>query len=165
MATRIFANRPNPDSGQQFNLFQDSSGGMSQGVVITGNDGEHLGLTANPLITQLKNETIIRYTTGAVAEASAVIASGATRLAHIRIILNPAVTTDYYAMMFDLPSVPGNTAVPMWRAFIPRGGQIDETYDPGKELVFSNGCVVCISETVNQLTLASPVAFIQTRRI
>ena len=165
MAIKEQVKRPEPGSGFGFNTFRDPSGGRSQGVAITDEDGSHQGIEANPLVIKPWPAPVIRYNTGALPEASAILSAVPTRLLHLRVVMDLASVAPAYMLLFDAVSVPANNAVPIWRTYVHRDGQADETFEEGKELVFTYGLVVALSSTPGTLTLADPLGYFHARRI
>jgi len=164
MAIKELAKRPEPSEGLGFNTFRDAGGGRSQGVALTDGDGEHLGIPGNPMVIEPGSTPLIKYRTGVIPEASALLSALPTKLRQIRIILQKSTTSHLYLMLFDGVSVPANGATPDWRAFVPRGGQADEVFNRGEELEFAVGLVAALSTDEDSLQIAGPVGFFQSRR-
>lgn len=172
--------------GDVFLTFLDGSTRHIQGVALVENlIATPMGVPGTPMIladltvvvsntpsvdvnvvTDGYHSPVTKYVTPGSAEASAVISSTPTDLLELRVFLDPTVLLDRWVMLFDASSLPADTAVPLWRAFIRGGSSISESWGvaltelPG--LTFpSNGIVAAISSTPNTLTVTGAEAYFQ----
>jgi len=173
--------RTDDAAGDSFLTFLDGLGRRVQAVVVVNNNGDPAGITGTPLVVSVSNAvavddstpinvnvasevpagTTVVYSTGNAPVASAIISTTAGYSLHeLRVILDPAATTDRWLMLFDATSVPADTAVPYWRAFLPGGVETSETFQFG--LPFPNlGCVAVISSDPEDLAITGAEAYFQ----
>jgi hypothetical protein len=174
--------------GDVFLTFLDGSSRRSQAVALVENLlAQPMGVTGEPLIAALTSGTTVIdssspvevamsldsfphpvavFGTAGSAVASAVISSTPTDLLELRVILDPTALVGRWVMLFDASSLPADTTVPFWRAFIPGGSSISESWGgeltelPG--LTFpTTGIVAAISSTPNTLTVTGAEAYFQ----
>jgi hypothetical protein len=174
--------------GDMFLTFLDPSARRSQGVAfVTNLLVVPMGVTGSPLIAALTPGTtfdsstpididiklgsypapVVNYVplTPGSAEVSAVISTAPTTLLELRVFLDPTAIVGRWVMLFDAISLPADTAEPLWRAYIPGGSSIGESWgaDPTElpGLIFSTGIVAAISSTPNTLTVTGAEAYFQ----
>jgi len=175
--------------GDVFLTFLDGSARRSQGVALVENLlSTPMGVTGEPLVAALIPGTTIDSSTPVEvamttdgyshpvnnyvpltpgsAEVSAIISASPTTLLELRVFLDPTVLVDRWVMLFDASSLPADTAVPLWRAFIRGGSSISESWGgaltelPGLDFP-SAGIVAAISSTPNTLTVTGAEAYFQ----
>lgn len=173
--------RTDDAAGDEFLTFIDGLSRRVQGVAIVNLNSDPMGVTGTPLVASISNAvtvddatpinvniasevpagTTVVYSTGGAPVASAIISTTAGYSLHeLRVILDPAATTDRWLMLFDATSVPAPATVPYWRAFLPAGVETSETFQFG--LPFPNlGCVAVISSDPEDLLIAGAEAYFQ----
>jgi hypothetical protein len=175
--------------GDMFLTFLDPSSRRSQAVAFVDNLlVVPMGVAGEPLIAALTPGTTIDSSTpvdidiklGAYhtpvtnyasltpgsAEVSAIISGTPTTLLELRVFLDPTATVGRWVMLFDASSLPVDTTEPLWRAYIPGGSSINESWgaDPTElpGLIFpTNGIVAAVSSTPNTLTVTGAEAYFQ----
>jgi hypothetical protein len=170
--------------GDVFLTFLDPSARRSQAVAFVENLlATPMGVTGEPLIAALTPGTTLDSSTpididiklGAYhtpvtnyasltpgsAEVSAIISSTPTTLLELRVFLDPTAIVGRWVMLFDASSLPVDTTEPLWRAYIPGGSSISESWGAVSLPFPSVGIVAAISSTPNTLTVTGAEAYFQ----
>jgi hypothetical protein len=141
-----------------------------------------MGVTGTPLVAEISNAVLLDdstpidvniastvhththtvYVTAGAAVSEAIISAVPATLVEFRVILDSAVAQDRYVMFFDddgtsLPITPGTD--PFWRLLVPAGSEASETWNPTGLNFPTNGIVVAVSSTVDDLTQTGAEAY------
>lgn len=167
--------RTDDAAGDSFLTFITGSGDRAQGVAIVNLNGDPMGVTGTPIVASITgnvgiddstpidvnvassthSHTHVTYATAGAAVASAVISAVPATLVELRVILDPTATADRWVMLFDASSLPADTAVPIWRSYLPGGSGIGESWGDIGLPFLSTGIVAAISTTADTLTVAT----------
>lgn len=107
-----------------------------------------------------------RYITGAAAEVSALIKTGAGVVYRAAMLTTAGLASDVILMIFDKAAAPVLGDAPIWRALLntPGGGAIGEVsdgFDPEKPLATTNGIAIGVSTTLGTYTPAGAIGFFE----
>lgn len=130
-------------SGDDIKVFTDGGGAEIQGVALVDENGDHAGVPSNGLITEGRG--LSYESTGAAAERSHVVKNSPGTLWMFR-ALGTSGAPDLWVMVLDQVAAPAGGEVPVWRAFLPAGGEIGDDFFPGGRS-FANGIVIAVSST------------------
>lgn len=129
----------------------DAGGRHIQFMAVADDDGNQVGFTGAPLVVSSAEPTVTYYDTGGAAEEQAVVSGSGTGVRVVTCLLDPAVTTSRYCMLFDATAAQANGATPIHRFLVPSQGAASVTFEYGRPV--SSGLVVALSTTANTLTL------------
>jgi hypothetical protein len=115
------------------------------------------------VVTDGYNTPVTNYVplTPGSAEVSAIISTAPTTLMELRVFLDPTALLDRWVMLFDASSLPVDTTEPLWRALIPGGSSINESWNHIGLPFPATGIVAAISSTPNTLTVTGAEAYFQ----
>jgi hypothetical protein len=153
MATPTTVQRA-PETGDDFRTLE-TGGVKSQGVAITGNSGEHIGISSDPLVVRQVFEAYARFQSSGFVDSLANVKSGTGgQIRQLRGILDSSVTTQRYLMAFDSLTLPANGTAPDWLMLLPVQGEASETFIFA-EMLFLTGITFAVSSTPATLTVTT----------
>lgn len=141
------------ESGDDFRTLE-TAGVKSQGVAVTGNAGEHIGISGAPLVTRRDFETYTRFKSAGFVDSLANVIGSGGQLRQLRAILDPTVTATRYLMAFDSATLPANGTAPEWWILLPAAGEASETLEAA-ELLLATGITFGVSSTPATLTVTT----------
>lgn len=167
--------RTDDAAGDSFLTFLTGGGDRAQGVAVVNLNGDPMGVTGTPMVVSVSNNvavddstpidvniastthahTHVVYGTAGAKVASAVISAVPATLVELRVVMDPLSTADRWLMLFDASSLPADTAVPIWRSYLPGGSGIGESWGDIGLPFPTTGIVAAISSTADTLTVTA----------
>lgn len=149
--TKVSVKRAVQAAGDDFLTLQDGSTRLAQAVGIVDENGDHAGISANPLVVSTGSPASTRYQSGATPVTDDAITAAGTRIQELRVILAPSTTNARYVMLFNAIATPANGTVPDWTGLVPGGGELSEAFG-AIGLGFDTGLSIGISSTPGTYT-------------